>query len=156
MLVLSTSAGDQPGEQGSYCVSNDRAGCGLCADVFGDRTPKHYSVVHAGDEVTLRVLGGSLGRPANVICRPDCPPQMRIVPLSCDQTGETRILPDGDVWQIEAAPGTHKIFVDAGFESDDGTYGQTDVMFGLIVDDAREPAIIEAGSEAAVGCDAGS
>lgn len=151
-LILSTAAGDQRGEQGSFCISNDAVGCGICGDAAAPETPKKFSIVHSGEKVTLRVLDATLTQPDNIVCEPACHPRMRIAPLSCGQS-EARILQDGEVWQFVIPPGTYQIFVDASFVNDDETYGQTEVMFGLIVDDRREPAIVDGSNEPSASCD---
>jgi hypothetical protein len=80
-LVLSSSAGDQSGVQGSYCAFRASAGCGRCADSAVSPAARQFTVVHAGDAVTISMPSGALVTPDT--CNPACPPQLRIRSLDC-------------------------------------------------------------------------
>lgn len=142
-IVLAASAGDQSGAQGSFCSNDDRRGCGVCADSVR-LTAKHFTVVHSGDQVTLGMPEGTLVTPGPDQCQPACPPQMVIMSL-CDNQSVVRDVTEDEAWTIDLSPGVYQLEVSSSFSAGE-LHGQTDDTFGLIVDDARERGIVEAGA----------
>jgi hypothetical protein len=94
-----------------------------------------------------------IGKSENIVCVPDCQPQMLVVSLVCGaQLEQTRILSADGSWRVDLSPGKYQITVDAHVIGDDGTSAQLDAAFGLIVDDSRQPAIVDASGENVGSC----
>jgi hypothetical protein len=142
-IVLSTSAGDQTGAQGSFCSNDDHRHCGVCAD-SARLVAKHFTIVHTGDQVTFSMPDGDLVTPGPDQCQPACPPQIRVTSL-CDDTVVSRDLTEDEAWTVDLEAGVYQLDADAFFSSD-ALHGQTDQTFGLIVDDARDRGIVQPGA----------
>lgn len=151
-LVLTMSAGDQTGVQGSFCSNDDERGCGVCADSVR-LTAKHFTIVHSGDQVTLSMPDGTLVTPGPDQCQPACPPQVVVTSL-CEDKGSSRTFAEDEAWTIDLDPGVYQLDASASFSADE-LHGQTEETFGLIVDDARERGVVEAGA-AGTTCGAGA
>jgi hypothetical protein len=142
-IVLTTSAGDQFGVQGSFCSNDDQRGCGICADSVR-LTAKHFTIVHSGDQVTLSMPDGTLVTPGADQCQPACPPQVLVTSL-CDNKGSLRAFNEDEPWTIDLKSGAYRLDASAFFEADK-LHGQTEETFGLIVDDTRERGVVEVGA----------
>lgn len=143
-IVLSTTAGDQAGEQLSFCTDDPQRGCGICVDTTRIDV-KRFTVVHTGDTVSLGMPDGTLITPGPDRCQPACPPRLTIVTLCAKEVVQSQTLTEDEAWTIDLAPGAYEIGVGTSFEAPSLT-GSTSNSFGLIVDDTRERGIVAAGA----------
>jgi hypothetical protein len=140
-LLLSTSLGDQTGAPDGYC-SSSKSGCGVCVDIAMLPAPEHFNLVHSDDQVTLSMPDGTLTMPGPDRCQPACPPQVEIRSLCSNRLVSTQTFTEDQAWTIDLAPGAYLLDVSTHFRVGD-LDGSTGAVFGLIVDDSHERAIVD-------------
>ena len=140
-LLLSTSAGDQIGQQLSFCSNNQELGCGICADA-AEIPVKRFTIAHKGDSLTLGMPKGTLITPGPDRCQPACPPQIAIMSLCSHELIDQRAITEDEAFMVDLTPGLYELVADASFEADPLT-GSTGSSFGLVIDDSLERGIVD-------------
>jgi hypothetical protein len=153
-IVLESAAGRQAGVRGSYCVTNDAAGEGMCADAARPPQAKRANVVRPGEEITFALEGARAVKADGCGSRDtSCIGEARIAPAGCKAVTAARVFLERGVetrWQARLEPGAYEVQLFVYFETDDGSIGDLSAAFGLLVDESVEQTIVPMPAAAAI------
>jgi hypothetical protein len=164
-VMLYTPIGSQAGVLGSTCTGNEVLGCGSCDDrIF--RYDKPFLLLHPGDNLRIDMPGAQVM--GSDLCMPACPPSARVHLALCEadtlvvgtngEAAQRVLFQQDEPWVLDVQPGVYFLFVTTHFASPDGWSGQTNGLFGLIVDPSRERTLVNQAPScgAAPSADAGT
>jgi hypothetical protein len=150
-VTLATTAGEQVGTHGGYCI--EHTGCGATSCTLGPAEPTQTTLVRPGDEVLFSVTNGELV--AGRRCTPACPPILRVQKLDCQRWPvDHATLIDGKPWTVDLGAGNYWVELNSYFITRDGWSGQIGVGFGLVVS-SNGARVVREGAPSDGGCDGG-
>ncbi len=153
-VVLVSDGGRQVGPKGSYCITNNQMGQGMCADAARPPEAEQANVVRPGETIAIVLEGARAVKAEGCGARDvSCIGEAQISPAGCKAATVARIFLERGAetrWRVQLEPGAYELQTFVYFETDDGSSGDVSTAFGLVVEPNGEPEIVPMPAAAAV------